>query len=35
MSNLGIFDSIKSFDLYKRLPKDLIQPSISGAISKK
>jgi len=33
MSNVGTFDSIKSFDMYKRLPKDLVQPTFSGALS--
>ncbi len=33
MSNVGAFDGIKTFDLYKRLPKDLVQPTFSGAIS--
>ena len=34
MSEVGPFDAIKSFDLYKRLPKDLVQPTVSGALCK-
>jgi len=29
-----VFDKLKAFDLYRKLPSDMVQPTYSGALSK-
>ena len=33
--NKTVFDKIKSFDVYRKLPKDYLQPTYIGAVCKK
>lgn len=32
--NKSVFDKIKSFDVYRKLPKDYLQPTFIGAVCK-
>ncbi len=32
--NKSVFDKIRSFDVYRKLPKDYLQPTFIGAICK-
>jgi hypothetical protein len=33
--NEGLMDKLKSFDVYRKLPKDYLKPTFIGAVRKK